>query len=129
MDCPSCGAGMASFPVHRDARHHAPDGADAVAVCPTCLTVTSAEAPGTRTESGVLEDALPDGESAGTMAVAIGLLADSVALNGDAILALFGIVADTGVDPWLVLERLDGDPDIAPELDIDRAYRQLQQLS
>jgi hypothetical protein len=62
------------------------------------------------------------------MALAVGLLVDSLALNREAVGELLDRVGDGGADPWLVLERLELSPTVDPDADIERARRQLEQL-
>ncbi|MFB6354192.1 MAG: DUF6276 family protein [Halobacteriales archaeon] len=132
MDCPDCGTPTVAFAVPEPYRGHAPDGASA-ALCPSCLTLTAAEdasvapAPDEADFSRIV-DSFPDGEAGAAMALAVGLLVESLTLNRDAIAALFEAVADAGEDPWLVLERLHAAGSVQPDADLGRARRQLEQL-
>lgn len=133
MDCPDCGTPTVDFAVPDPDREHAPDGAAAVALCPSCLGLTAAEdtsvapTPDEADFSRII-DSFPDGEAGAAMALAVGLLVDSLTLNRDAIADLFETVADAGDDPWLVLERLHAAGTVQPDADLGKARRQLEQL-
>lgn len=129
MDCPVCAAATVPFAVPEAHRAHAP--ADAVALCPACLALTAVEgdapSPAAAEFSRILES-FPEGEAGAAMALAAGLLADSLALNRDAVKALFEVVSDAGEDPWLVLERLAAAGTVQPDADLGKLRRQLEQL-
>lgn len=131
MDCPVCGARTVRFDVPEAHRAHAPDGAGSVAVCPDCLTLSPVEgeapAPDEAAFDRILES-FPDGDGGAAMALAAGLLVDSLALNRGAVTALFDAVSDAGEDPWLVLERLAAAGSVQPDADLGRLRRQLEQL-
>ncbi len=131
MVCPTCGTPTVGFAVPERFRDAAPDGAAAAAICPACLTLTAVEgdvpAPETAEFSRILES-FPQGEAGAAMALAAGLLADSLALNRDAVKALFDAVSDAGEDPWLVLERLAAAGTVQPDADLGKLRRQLEQL-
>lgn len=117
---------MIGFRVPAECREFAPEGATTAGICPDCLglaTVDDATA-----EFARLLDGLPAGEAGAAMALAVGLLVESVVLNHDAIAELFERVSDQGADPWLVLERLAAAPTVDPDADLDRLRRQLDQL-
>ena len=129
MDCPECGAEMVVFAVPPDAREAAPDG-DAAAICPRCLVLAAADpadAPPDPDFSRIVE-AFPEGEAGAVMAVAVGLLVESLALNRRTVAELLNRVQDRGADPWLVLERLAIAPTVQPDADLGRARAQLEQL-
>lgn len=126
MDCPACGTEAVAFRVPPVAREAAPD--DVVAICPSCLALFGADAPDDPPAFSRIVESFPVGEAGAIMAVAVGLLAESVALHREAIVALIDAVADRGEDPWLVVERLAASPTVAPDADLDRARRQLAQL-
>ncbi len=62
------------------------------------------------------------------MALAVGLLVESLVLNRDAITRLLEAVTDAGDDPWLVLERLQAAGSVQPDADLGKARHQLEQL-
>lgn len=129
MNCPNCGASMRAFSVPTDMRDHLPDGREHAATCPRCLHLEPAdEGPAAEPDWSELSDALPDDDHAATaMVLAVGLLA-SLALNRSRIVALLEHVERAGVDPFLVLDRLAADPNLSPEVDIDRRRSQLLQM-
>lgn len=130
MDCPACGTRAVAFAVpaaHRDA---APDGA-AAALCPRCLTLTAMEGPAPppdEADFSAIIEAFPEGDPGAAMALAVGLLVDSLALNRDVVRALFDAVADAGEDPWLILERLAVAGTVQPDADLGKLRHQLEQL-
>lgn len=125
MDCPECGAGMVAFDVPPAAREAAP-GAVA-AICPVCLTLVEAAAADSPDFPRII-DAFPEGEAGAVMAVAVGLLVESLALHRTTVAGLLEHVQEENVDPWLVLERLAIAPTVQSDADIGRARRQLAQL-
>lgn len=128
MECPACGEAMVAFAVPDAHREHGPG--DAAALCPSCLTLAEADAGPAPDEAAfdrVLES-FPEGDAGAAMALAVGLLVDSLVLNRDAITALFDAVSDAGGDPWLVLERLQVAGTVQPDADLGKARRQLEQL-
>ena len=126
MDCPECGTEMVAFAVPAVARDAAPG--DVAAICPACLTLVEADAAESDPDFSRIIEAFPGGESGAVMAVAVGLLVESMVLNRESIFRLFDVVSDRGGDPWLVLERLDASPTVQPDADVGRAKRQLEQL-
>lgn len=134
MDCPDCDRTSIVFPVPGELREHAPDG-EFAAICPDCLRLDPATKPSSdsATASGDPEfapvlDSFPEDEAGRAMALGVGLLVESLALNRDAIAACFDYAADRGVDPWLVVERLAAAGSVQPDADLDRARTQLEQL-
>lgn len=133
MDCPACGTPTVLFAVPEAFREAAPADTTAAAICPSCLTVTpvddetDAPAPEVAEFSRII-DGFPAGDSGAAMALAVGLLVHSLALNRDAIRRLFDAVSDAGHDPWLVLERLAAAGSVQPDADLGRLRRQLEQL-
>lgn len=126
MDCPECGDEMVTFTVPAVAREAAPG--DTAAICPACLTVVEANEADDRPEFSRLVESFPEGETGAVMAVAVGLLVESMVLNKAAIADLLAVVEDMGADPWLVLERLAASPTVQPNADLGRARNQLEQL-
>lgn len=122
---------MVAFVVPEAYRAHSPDGASAVALCPSCLTLAPAQGdappPDDADFSRVLEG-FPRGDAGAAMALAVGLLVGSLVLNRDAVTALFDVVSDAGGDPWLVLERLQAAGTVQPDADLGKLRRQLDQL-
>jgi len=129
MPCPECDAEQLAFPVPDDIRGHLPDDRPAATVCTRCLSVTPAdEAPAGLPEFRTMSDALPtDRGAAAALLLALGL-ADSLAVYRAEIDALLGVVERAGADPLLAMDRLAGDPDLDPALDLDRRSRQVEQL-
>ena len=129
MDCPACETPMVTFAVPEAHRAHAPDGA--AALCPQCLTLSAAEGdapPAEEADFDRIVEGFPEGDAGAAMSLAVGLLVDSLALNRDAVRALFDAVSDAGGDPWLVLERLAVAGTVQPEADLSKLRRQLEQL-
>jgi hypothetical protein len=145
MDCPACGEPTEGFAVPDTLTDYAPDDADAVAVCTSCLHVAppaepSASAPvqessapadgepGGPPDTRRISDALPpdEGPALGVL-LAVDLL-DSLASNRPAVEALVTVLEREGVDPVLTFERLADDPGLSPRVDLRRRSRQLEQL-
>ena len=127
VDCPACGHDRLAFRVPDPLREHAPTG-EAAAICPRCLTLSEADSAPPDPDFSAIIEAFPEGEAGAAMALAVGLVVDSLALNRDAIGACLAYVGDRGDDPWLVLERLAASGAVQADADLDRARRQLQQL-
>jgi hypothetical protein len=130
MDCPVCNASMVAFRVPEAYLFHAPDGATA-ALCPACLTLTDDVAdPPVPSEADFdrVVEGFPECDTGAVMAIAIGLLVDSLALNRHAVRELFDAVSDAGHDPWLVIERLAAAGTVQPEADLGKLRQQLEQL-
>jgi hypothetical protein len=129
MDCPACDAQTVPFAVPAVLRAHAPD--EAAALCPRCLTLTPSETevpPAADAEFSRIIESFPTGDAGAAMALGVGLLVDSLALNRDAIKELFDAVSDAGEDPWLVLERLAVAGTVQPDADLSKLRHQLEQL-
>ena len=131
MAC-DCDSERLVFSVPPDLVDHAPERATTLSICPQCLDLDLDDAAPDEVPSAPdfsrIVDGFPDGETGAAMALAVGLLVDSVALNREDIAACFERVSDGGDDPWLVLERLAVTPTVTPKTDLDRARRQLDQL-
>lgn len=133
MDCPACGESTVAFAVPEDIQPELPEDAETAAICPRCLTLVPLD-PGCRAPApeaadfGRIIESFPGGEAGAAMAVAVGLLVDSLALNRDAVRRLFDVVSDAGADPWLVLERLAAAGSVQPDADLARLRQQLAQL-
>lgn len=129
MDCPDCGTEMVPFAVPTEAREAAPG--DAAAICPACLALVEADAAAdldADPDFPRIVEGFPAGEAGAVMAVAVGLLAESVVLNRETVARLLEQVQGSGEDPWLVLERLAASPTVRSGADLGRASRQLAQL-
>lgn len=126
MDCPECGTETVAFEVPAAAREAAPG--DAAAICPSCLTLVEADSPDAEPDFSRIVESFPGGDAGATMAVAVGLLVESLVLNRETIARLLGDVGDRGEDPWLVLERIAASPTVRPDADVGRARQQLEQL-
>ncbi len=128
MECPACGEPTVAFAVPEAYREHAPG--DAAAICTVCLTLAEVEDGPDPKEAAFSEivESFPEGEAGAAMALAVGLLVDSLVLNRDSVTDLFEAVADEGGDPWLVLERLAAAGTVQPDADLGKLRRQLDQL-
>ena len=129
MNCPECGDVMVTFAVPDEFTAHLPEQSGSMAACPTCLTVVPAEeAPPDQPEFSRISTHLPENLDATVpLVLAIGLL-DHLALYRAEVTALLTEVERAGVDPILVLERLDEDLSLEPHFDLDRRAYQLLQL-
>lgn len=114
---------MVAFAVPPSLREHLPGEETAAAVCPSCLALRPAEEPDPNPAFERFGAAFPTGEGAVPMALLVGLL-DSLALHRREIAALLERVERAGVDPLLVVARLDATPDY----DLDRRRHQLEQF-
>jgi hypothetical protein len=124
MDCPDCGAATVAFAVPDDIYEF---GGPAAALCTRCLALHSTDEPDANPDFAAVSDDFPTGGAAVPMALAVGLL-DSLALHRGTVEALLERVEQEGVDPLLVLDRLAGDPDLDPEIDLTTRRRQATQL-
>jgi hypothetical protein len=128
MDCADCGTRGVAFAVPDEYSDAVPGSEPAVALCPRCLALQPATDAPADPEFDRLGTAFPtEHEAAVPMALLVGLL-DSLALYRSEISELLGEVERAGVDPLLVLDRLDADPGIETELDLAGRRRQLEQL-
>jgi len=129
MNCPECGDDVIAFAVEPALREYLPGEESGAALCPHCLNVRPVtEPPASRPDFTPLGDAFPaEGDAAVPMALLLGLLS-SLALYREEIAALLERVERAGVDPLLVIDRLDDDPSIESEVDLDRRRHQLEQL-
>ena len=136
MACSNCGEeSTIDAAVPDEYREYAPDAADAVTICPSCLTVDPRQATGTGDHDvdrdpnfSHISDAFPKGvDRAVPLALAIDRC-DSLATNREAIETLLRAVERAGTDPLLVIDRLAADPSIEPANDLDRRRHQLEQL-
>ncbi|MFB6296698.1 MAG: DUF6276 family protein [Halobacteriales archaeon] len=127
MDCPNCDRPLVAFRVPGELREYAPDG-EFAGICPDCLRLDSLTEAPTEPDFGRILDSFPGGEAGRAMALGVGRLVESLALNRDGIATCFEYAADRGADPWLVVERLATAGSVQPDADLDRARTQLEQL-
>jgi hypothetical protein len=129
MGCPNCGASQLGFAVPEELRVHVPEEPAAVALCTNCLSMESADPAGVAAEPDLsrISDALPDGEAALPLALALGQL-DSLALYRGNIEALLERAERAGADPLLLIDRLDAQGSIRAKADLARRRHQLEQL-
>ncbi len=127
MECSSCGSYVIGFIVPDDLGVDI-EGNKQVGICSQCLTLHEWSGSQIETDFSRIIQGFPSSRAGVAMALSVGLLVDSVALNNDKIAELFGVVDSEGIDPWLVLERLCAAPTIDPPVDLDRARDQLEQL-
>ncbi len=128
MDCPACDHDTVGFRVPTPIQKHAPN--KTAAVCTRCFTLHETEDAHENPDPdfSAIIDAFPEGEAGAGMALGVGLIVDSLALNRVAIGDCMAYVNNRGTDPWLVLERLAASGAVQPEVDLGRACRQLRQL-
>lgn len=131
MECPACGASTVPFAVPEAYQPMLGVSASQATLCPTCLTLTtidgSAPSPAEAEFSRILES-FPEGDAGAAMAIATGLLVESLALNRDEVRELFEAVSDAGHDPWLVVGRLAAAGSVQPDADLGKLRHQLEQL-
>jgi hypothetical protein len=129
MECSECGGEALPFAVPADLREHVPDEPESVAVCTDCLALDPvSDAETELNDFSTVSDALPDDRDVAAAMVLATALMSSLARNRQRIEALFDRVEAAGVDPMLVLDRLDDDPDLRPPFDLERRRDQLLQL-
>lgn len=128
MECPSCGSHVVGFRVPSDLGVDSDWASEEVGICSQCLLTHEWAGDRVDPDFSQIIEGFPSDLAGVAMALGVGLLVDSVALHNDEIAALFGVVESTGVDPWLVLERLCASPTVDPSVDLDRARQQLEQL-
>ncbi|GAA0666499.1 DUF6276 family protein [Natronoarchaeum mannanilyticum] len=134
MRCDACGdESVVAFDVPDELREYAPDEAGVAAICPTCLDVRSAsdadvQGGDAADAAASAHDAFPaDPDAAAGVALLLGLL-ESLVLNKSEIQSLVDHLEASGTDVFLVLDRLEADPDVDPQVDLERRRPQLQQL-
>lgn len=129
MECPACQAGMIGFSIPTGLEGLDVDAGDSAAICSRCLTLTDTDSGAAQSSFEQIMTGFPEGDTGALMAIALGKIVESVALNRSEILQLFDLIADEGTDPWLVVERLAASGSIQTDVDLDRVRRQLEQLS
>lgn len=128
MDCPDCARETIPFDVPETYRAYLPGEENAVTFCPSCLGLTPVESAPDKPGFDLAGDAFPTTpEAAVPMALLLGLL-DNLALYRSEITALLEAVERAGVDPLLVIDRLDRDSDVETDLELGRRCHQLEQL-
>jgi len=134
MRCDACGAEtVVAFDVPAELREYAPDETGVAAICPTCLDVRAApdadvQDTNAAADAASAHDAFPaDPDAAAGVALLLGLL-ESLVLNKSEIQSLVDSLEASGTDVFLVLDRLDADPGVDPQVDLERRRPQLQQL-
>lgn len=130
MTCSECGSEQLEFTVPEELREYLRGDSAHVALCTRCLTLDPVEdAPEELPDFTEISDAFPNKpETAAALALAVGLLADSLTLHRAEIEALLERVEHAGTDPLLALDYLATDPDIEPAFDWERRQVQLEQL-
>lgn len=129
MDCPACGSEMLAFRVPEELQFALPGDDPGVALCRRCLRLSPvADPPAATPDFQAVSEAFPSNPTAALpMALLVGLL-ENLALYRDEIEELLGRVERAGVDPLLVLDRLDRDPALAPATPLSGRRHQLEQL-
>ncbi len=129
MACSACGESTVVAAVPQTVRQHAPDDADRIAICSTCLSIAPTDAYASDTpDFSPISGAFPaDCESAVGVAVLVHLL-DSLVHNRDSIQSLVDWLETQGTDVFLVIDRLATDPSLEPAVDLQRRRTQLAQF-
>ena len=129
MSCPDCGGDLVSFPVPDDLQQLLPGNEPGAGVCRSCLALhPETEPPAAVPDLSDLDGAIPDADGAAVPLVLLVGLLDSLAMHRAEITALLERVEREGVDPLLVLDRLDVSYGEAAHVDLGRRRRQLEQL-
>ncbi|AAV47869.1 hypothetical protein BDK61_3579 [Haloarcula quadrata] len=129
MSCPDCGGDLVSFPVPDDLQQLLPGNEPGAGVCRSCLALhPETEPPAAVPDLSDLDGAIPDADGAAVPLVLLVGLLDSLAMHREEITALLERVEREGVDPLLVLDRLDASYGEAAHVDLGRRRRQLEQL-
>ncbi|WP_420182364.1 DUF6276 family protein [Haloarcula sp. KBTZ06] len=129
MSCPDCGGDLVSFPVPSDLQQYLPGDAPGASVCQSCLALQPETEPPTAVpDFPGLDSSIPDNDGAAVPLVLLVGLLDSLAMHRAEITALLERIEREGVDPLLVLDRLDASYGEAAHVDLGRRRRQLEQL-
>lgn len=129
MACPACGAETIVAPVPDARREDAPDDADAISLCTTCLTVQpSDDEPPDDPDFSQVSEAFPMRLDPAVTLALIVHHCDSLATNRTTLESLLEAVERAGVDPLLTIDRLLDDPSIEPAVDLERRRHQLEDL-
>ncbi len=130
MRCSNCDSTVVSFMLDDSLRTHAPTDANAIGLCPRCLTLQELDDPTSVPDAPSFDRisaSFPDGKTAAPTALLLGLL-DSLALNRSSIEALIERIESHGADPLLLLDRLANQGSVDPRWDVNRRQHQLEQL-
>jgi hypothetical protein len=127
MECPHCEQSCVAFNVPPDLREYAPEGADAAAICPTCLRTFPVENGDPTPDFTSVGEFFPADGAGIALALALGKF-DSLALNRTAIETLLAHAEQEGADPLLAMDRLAAAGSVQPHFDIDRRRVQIEQL-
>jgi len=129
MSCPDCGGDLVSIPVPSDLQQYLPGDAPGASVCRTCLALhPETEPPADVPDLTRLDSAIPTADGAAIPVVLLVGLLDSLAMHREEITALLERIEREGVDPLLVLDRLDASYGEAAHVDLGHRRRQLEQL-
>jgi hypothetical protein len=129
MACPDCGGDLVSFPVPADLRQFLPGDESGASVCRSCLALHPETGPPADVpDCTTLDDAIPEDDLAAVSILLLVGLLDSLAMHREEITALLERVEREGVDPLLVLDRLDASYGETAHVDLGRRRRQLEQL-
>jgi hypothetical protein len=129
MDCPACDSPAIAFEIPDELAAYTPADAPGAALCTHCLRLSPVDEVGdlSSPDFSRLSDSFPTGREGIAMALLTGLL-DSLATYRGEIEQLVERLERAGTDPLLVLDRLDREPDLEPEVPLDRRRHQLQQV-
>lgn len=128
MVCAVCGGEQIAFAIPDVVRDLLDEQPQAMRICTECLIVEPAETGAITPDFDRIIEGFPSGIGGVAMAIAVGRLVDSVALYRAELERLFTWVTDRGIDPWLVVERLDAAGSVTPASDLERSRRQFEQL-
>lgn len=127
MECPHCARSCVAFDVPEGLREYAPEGAEAAAICPSCLRTFPVEGGDPNPEFTPVGDFFPADGAGIALALALSKL-DSLALNRTAIETLLAEAEREGADVLLALDRLAAAGSVQPHFDLDRRRVQIEQL-
>jgi len=100
----------------------------AISYCPRCLAVEPIDAVDADGPSmTAIHPRFPDGTNGIGLLLVLGKL-ESLALNRQEIETLCGYLESNGLDLFLTVERLIEDPDIDPQIDLERRRTQLEEI-
>ena len=128
-ECSNCKTHQETVLVPDELTSYAPTATAAIRYCPQCLTV-EADEPDDAVDDQSFTAIHPRFPS-GTQGVGLLLLLaklDSLALNRREIESLCALLESNGVDLFLTLDRLIADPEIEPQIGLDRRRTQLEAL-
>jgi len=129
MSCPDCGSETLPVPVPEELREFLPSETAAVTICRGCLAMgPSEDVPASVPDLTVLDDAIPENDTAAVPLVLLVGLLDSLALHRTEITALLERAERAGADPLLSIDRLAGAYGEDAHVDLAARRRQLEQL-